>query len=41
MANIINFKIMNEYDHLHELAELNYVAAKEENHPEIYENGKI
>ena len=30
---------MSEYDHLHELAELNYVAAKEENHPEIDENG--
>lgn len=32
---------MNEYKHLHELAELNYVAAKEENHPEIDDNGNI
>ena len=29
---------MEEYEDLHQLAELNYVAAKEENNPEIYEN---
>ena len=30
---------MNEYDYLYKLAELNYVAAKEENHPNIDDNG--
>ena len=29
---------MEEYEYLHQLAELNYVDAKEENHPEIDDN---